>query len=710
MSALTAAEHEAADATHDTDAARERLLRWQERAPIPSLTLPPPQVVASPRPSFWSILSALLQGGRPAAAQGAVVQDMSGHQPPAAPEDVPLSVGSCVERRASGWSFGNQDGGPGCRGTIVMLDPSNAEWFRVLWDETKSASRYPASALAAAKPDGPLPDMIASTSLLQSIAFTFGGVQATTHISGSANGHAELVTALLQGSCGLLPPPRLEVGAPSFSTLHYQVTLKRVFPLMALPDTVLQYILSLLPGSQIAYSAMLCRMIRSQVPAAVALRLTSLGQQLPALHPGEPTSAALQFVLATREQESTSRTISCGKFTSWSIDSAGRPFHWGHEVGSETPDDMDWFAALGLTWGLLSRFALRPRLLVGGASLQVRHIAAGENHALLLTTTGQVYSWGEGKDSQLGHGDNSDRQTPALVSNLATYRTILVGCGDTYSIVLLASHRLMSFGSGAALGLGRSANEGSVSLPSRIMLNWLNGEKLEGICTFGAGPKHVVAIHSNGTCLSWGVGDWGGRLGHGSTANVHQPKVITLTEADANLGKDSSTTLRSFKMACAAERHSLALTKDGALYGWGNGCDKQLASESGIVDRPRLIELPQLSIRSVGAGEDFTVLLTTSGEVYTCGGGGGESGLLGYEADSEMQGSEQSRYMGRGRTQPQRLEALAHLPAVAIAVGGRHTLVRMQDGAIYAFGHNKQGQLGQGDRKFVSKLPVQVTF
>lgn len=36
----------------------------------------------------------------------------------------------------------------------------------------------------------------------------------------------------------------------------------------------------------------------------------------------------------------------------------------------------------------------------------VRQIACGSGHTVVLTTDGEVFTWGRGDDGRLGHGDN----------------------------------------------------------------------------------------------------------------------------------------------------------------------------------------------------------------------------------------------------------------------------------------------------------------
>lgn len=59
----------------------------------------------------------------------------------------------------------------------------------------------------------------------------------------------------------------------------------------------------------------------------------------------------------------------------------------------------------------------------------VRQIACGSGHTLVLTTDGEVYTWGRGDDGRLGHGDNGWKYVPRITQSLAGQVIIQVTCG-----------------------------------------------------------------------------------------------------------------------------------------------------------------------------------------------------------------------------------------------------------------------------------------
>lgn len=54
--------------------------------------------------------------------------------------------------------------------------------------------------------------------------------------------------------------------------------------------------------------------------------------------------------------------------------------------------------------------------------------AAGFNHALAVTQSGQTYSWGNGIFYQLGHNSKNDEKEPRLIKKLADVKIVQVSC------------------------------------------------------------------------------------------------------------------------------------------------------------------------------------------------------------------------------------------------------------------------------------------
>jgi alpha-tubulin suppressor-like RCC1 family protein len=89
-----------------------------------------------------------------------------------------------------------------------------------------------------------------------------------------------------------------------------------------------------------------------------------------------------------------------------------------------------------------------PTKLTGGGigEAVVVQVAAGNMHSMALTTTGDLYAWGNGDQGQLGHGGKEDLAVPRVVSGVGVAVLGMAG-GSEHSLVITAEGRVLAFGS-----------------------------------------------------------------------------------------------------------------------------------------------------------------------------------------------------------------------------------------------------------------------
>ena len=63
-------------------------------------------------------------------------------------------------------------------------------------------------------------------------------------------------------------------------------------------------------------------------------------------------------------------------------------------------------------------------------------VAAGACHSLALTSSGAVWSWGQGCVGALGHGDHEVQWQPTKIEAFAGQRGIAVSAGDVHSLAI----------------------------------------------------------------------------------------------------------------------------------------------------------------------------------------------------------------------------------------------------------------------------------
>jgi alpha-tubulin suppressor-like RCC1 family protein len=152
-----------------------------------------------------------------------------------------------------------------------------------------------------------------------------------------------------------------------------------------------------------------------------------------------------------------------------------------------------------------------------GATGRISQIAAGGGHSLVVTSTGQLYSFGNNGVGQLGQPVTAPgyEATPALVSLPgATGGVAQVAAGAGHSLVLTSTGQLYSFGNNQEGELGHAGNIGGVDTsdnalpnPTPALVNLPTG--IGRVIQIAAGEQYSLAVTSTGKVYSWGDNGWG---------------------------------------------------------------------------------------------------------------------------------------------------------------------------------------------------------
>ncbi|EOD32345.1 hypothetical protein EMIHUDRAFT_631926 [Emiliania huxleyi CCMP1516] len=162
---------------------------------------------------------------------------------------------------------------------------------------------------------------------------------------------------------------------------------------------------------------------------------------------------------------------------------------------------------------------LLPKKIEAFAGQRVVAASAGYAHSLALTADGAVWSWGYGTLGRLGHGDNHDQLEPKEVEALAGRRAVAVSAGMSHSLAITADGAVWSWGDGDDGRLGHGDEQRQL-LPKKVEA--FAGQRV----AVSAGEDHILALTADGAVFTWGAGGLG-RLGHGEDlSNQLLPKKI----------------------------------------------------------------------------------------------------------------------------------------------------------------------------------------
>lgn len=179
-------------------------------------------------------------------------------------------------------------------------------------------------------------------------------------------------------------------------------------------------------------------------------------------------------------------------------------------------------------------------------------VATGERHGLAQDTDGNVWGWGENGNGQLGIPASTVVTSPAVLPSVVAPEWI--AAGGFHSVALTGVGKLLAWGAGSRGQLGR-ANLGDSAEPVSVALP-------RGATTAAAGRYHTLVVLDGGAV--WGFGD------NSACQLGASPLVYPFTYAPIDLGISNALAVEG------APYHSLAITSDHGLLGWGDDAGGQL--------------------------------------------------------------------------------------------------------------------------------------
>ncbi len=137
-------------------------------------------------------------------------------------------------------------------------------------------------------------------------------------------------------------------------------------------------------------------------------------------------------------------------------------------------------------------------------------IAAGYNHSLALTSSGNVLAWGSDFGGQLGDNiPKVNKSTPVQVNSPNQF--VAISGGHFHSLALTSSGTMLAWGSDTYGELGDGNQLNAQGLPVTV-------GNVNNIVAIDAGGQFSLALKNDGTLQSWGQ-DFSGQLGDGSAPN-----------------------------------------------------------------------------------------------------------------------------------------------------------------------------------------------
>jgi alpha-tubulin suppressor-like RCC1 family protein len=282
------------------------------------------------------------------------------------------------------------------------------------------------------------------------------------------------------------------------------------------------------------------------------------------------------------------------------------------------------------------------------------NMAAGSRFAFGISDDGLLYSWGDNPLGQLGSMDITNSSVPLLITNLAQHAFVKVVAGGSHALALSSTGELWAWGNNQFGQLGTGTTN-AFTVPQRIAppsqeLAWTN---------IYAGFNSSYAVASDGVLYSWGNNRFG-QLGVNLTNTVFPnpvpmafPEGVLITNLSAgddhglalsdagnlyawgrNSGTlglgDSETNLpevvfspieipdqRGWK-SISASGLNLALDNQSQLYSWG----PHFSAYFSVSNAPTLLVVSNISSwEDISAGVAHALAIGSDGLVYSWGAG-----------------------------------------------------------------------------------------
>ena len=336
-----------------------------------------------------------------------------------------------------------------------------------------------------------------------------------------------------------------------------------------------------------------------------------------------------------------------------------------------------------------------------------------------ITEDGSLYAWGYNGEGLLGVGDKMDRNTPTKVNLPGKIKELMHNSYSVYTILedgslyawnnntptptkinlpgkvinligqfaILEDGSLYAWGSNENGQLGIGSENDYVDTPTKVNLPGKVKEVKQS-----AFSSSTYVLLEDGTLYTCGS-NYYGQLGLGSD----EKKVSILTKVNLP-GK-----IKELMLLDTNYGSLYAILEDGSLYSWGdNYYNGQLGvgSENDYVNTPTKVNLPGKIKELIIYGLSIYAILEDN-SLYAWGYNG--IGLLGVGSENVTVNTPNKVNL------PGTIKELTTNVNSVYAILGNSVYAILEDNSLYAWGYNKNGELGVGKDDEIIYTPEQVT-
>ena len=351
--------------------------------------------------------------------------------------------------------------------------------------------------------------------------------------------------------------------------------------------------------------------------------------------------------------------VSAGYNHSLAIDEEGNLYAWGRNDYGQLGD------------GTTNNSGTPIQIMEG---TKFKEVSAGTYCSLAIDEDGNLYAWGRYYWDSFG-GESIVKNTPTLIQEDTKFIKVSNGVSTSQPVCIAIDEEgnLWGWGENTLGTLGTGTKESS-SVPVRIK----EGTKFKKI---SVGGGHSLAIDIDNNLWSWGFNNVG-QLGNNSSATAYEPiQIMQGTK---------------IKEIIADGQFSLAIDETGTLWSWGNNFRGALGNGT-TTSGYEVNGIPN----KVQTDRKFKKI------------SGGSANSFGIDTENNLWawGFTSSGRLGIGETDNTEVT----LPTIVkegtkfkeISGGSSHTLAIDEEGNLWSWGSNGNGELGNGTTNS-SNVPIKI--
>ena len=328
----------------------------------------------------------------------------------------------------------------------------------------------------------------------------------------------------------------------------------------------------------------------------------------------------------------------------------------------------------------------------------VKQIACGYNHSYILKNDGSVWSTGANTYGKLGLGDTTNRNTFTLVTTNINNDVKQIACGGEHAVILKndGSVWVTGYGYNGQLGLGDTTNRNTFTQVTTNINNDVKQVFCRSSCSF--------ILKNDGSFWACGRNNYA-QLGLDSSISMAKTFTNIFPLDTSPEYQDKLKLWQFLKNAISLPVTSTMSIEEllEVLLDKGDHLEDVLVDVKGT-----LIDLMQEGGYDVDGDEDISILMSllkksgiSVGDIKQISCGNSHTFILKHDGSLWACGDNDDGQLGFGdntkRNTFTKVTTNINNDVKQIACGGWHTVIIKNDGSLWTCGYNSRGQLGLGN-------------